>query len=1548
MCSGRSRAPSPAISFAVLMAFFWLNSGSPARAASDPDPTTQSTADPCGAEVYLEAQLARDPELAARREQFEAMLREAVKNGLVPRSVTRPSSTSANPIYTIPVVVHIVHSGVGADLENISDGQVLGQIAAINRDGQNLPNNLLPAVDCQLRFCLASNFPSGSTGTWPGTQGITRTLNASAAVVQFGNAASDAALKAIDYFPSNQYLNVWVVKQIAGGSGGIVGYATFPGSVPATLDGIVMDYRVMGANNTGYGTFPVLLPTYDEGKVFAHEVGHWLNLYHTFHNGCTPGDLVADTPPEAVNNWGCPSSAPTSCGNSGDPIQNFMDYTNDPCRFAFTDGQRIRMQAAITTYRSQLVSPANLVATGACPPLLFAVITLNPSQVCVNDPVQCSAPSCGSCTYAWTFQGGTGSTSGQVTTATFGSPGPHTVTLTMTDGANTSSATAVVYVTACTPISGPCTNWVWGNRCRLNFASGMPVAVSGTKNLGPECGTQISDNSGNLLFYTDNDTVRSVNNAPMPNGGGIIGGRSSHTGALILPKPGSPTKYFLFSIRQWEDGAQSDPLHVTTVDMNLNFGFGDVVLAEKNVNIPLPGTPKRLLEGMTLIPHCNGTDWWLITHGADSTNSNYDWSKYLYVTLITSTGAGPSLSYPIGMGGTGVNYTAWGTVTASKDGTKIAVCRANNAAQGDVSGGAIRIYNFDRATGLPTLALNTGNIDANQDVAFSPNGKIIYYCYLMPGTQAFYGLRQMKLATQEVRTLTTPVVPGGDLDVELGPDGKIYVAHDSQNALHCVNFPDSLNTFNLNECGFNPLSIPLGAGAIMNANGSLPNTLPICSASAAPAQFTYSITHCDTVTFQSPNCGPWNWTFGDNGTGTGQTVTHAYSGTGTYQVTLTAPSAFPSTLTIPVTIGAVAVTISGPNTTCGGPSNYSVTGPANYTYTWTITGGTPTSATGNNVFVSWGLTAGAVQVTATDPATGCKSTASLGLEACAICAKPPLDLVAWWPLDETSGVLAQDVVAAHDGQDVNAPAKVPGAVSNSRQFNGTSSFIRVNDDPKLNLGTSNLTIDAWINTASGASPQGIVEKRALLPDRGYALYLKQGQLALLLGDGSSGTEFIGTNTANLADGKWHHVAATEDRSDSTTGTKLYVDGSPIAVLPGYSSIADVDNTEKLLIGAQEPSATPTSYFNGKIDEVEIFSRALSGVEVAKIWGAGPAGKCKEFSYVPSSQTICNGQNFVLVTMQLCNLGTSPQTFNLSFAGISGAGCNGAGPTVFQMLNQNNPVPVPQGSCVAVTLKIDRPSGLNQGDVSCYAVTATNLGNNVAHVSHGSIWANDLLCPHLTSVSLSSVGVSTPASIRFQLSNTSQTGLSIPVLVDAKSSDGEPVGPAGVISLNGLPPGVPWTSNYFLAAGESTLVTVDASFTRPMPFRFFDVVLAADANGDGVTDAESSAGMLYSEPPPQLLGVPRTAPAAKLALLGATPNPFRRTMSVEFELPHAGRMRLALYDVSGRRVRNLVDGLSEAGRGVRTVSAAGLPSGVYFLRLEMEGKVRTKPVVLLRE
>jgi hypothetical protein len=267
---------------------------------------------------------------------------------------------------TLPVVFHIVHKGE-SDATNISDEQIISQIPALDtgfRWG--------PGVDTKIQFCLASRDPEGNP-----TSGITRHNG----VQLFGDlydtwgvstssfisdGVNDNTLKStVGCWNPDEYINFYVVSEINGNNGGggiqgyayVGGYANGPGG--GCGDGIVQLYNVTGTTGT-------LKAGRYQGETGVHEMGHHLDLYHTFDGGncnetnCeTQGDKVCDTPPTTVNNACDPAFGECSIPPM---TENFMDYTSEDCRYTFSVGQAERMWEHLLAEKQQLIDSYACIA----------------------------------------------------------------------------------------------------------------------------------------------------------------------------------------------------------------------------------------------------------------------------------------------------------------------------------------------------------------------------------------------------------------------------------------------------------------------------------------------------------------------------------------------------------------------------------------------------------------------------------------------------------------------------------------------------------------------------------------------------------------------------------------------------------------------------------------------------------------------------------------------------------------------------------------------------------------------------------------------------------------------------------------------------------------------------------------------------------------------------------------------------------------------------------------------------------------------------------
>lgn len=288
------------------------------------------------------------------------------------KSRKRESRRPQDNAYTIPVVVHVMHTGepIGHAF-NPTDAEINELIDGASQAFETTHPDVFSendgGVDIGIKFVLAKR-----TKDCTPTNGINRLdLSQNAEYVQngvdrtsSGGGLGDDSLKSISHWPTNEYLNIYLVK---GFSTSIGGYANYPS--PSAYPGYVRDGVVM--KGTSLGTI-------------VHEIGHWLNLRHTFdgsgesgtecpvNNNCeTDGDRVCDTDPH-IRRTGCNELVINPCTGLkyGNIVNNFMSYS---CDKLFTQGQKERMIDALLALRPSLLKSKGAEPIGIESPGVYAI-----------------------------------------------------------------------------------------------------------------------------------------------------------------------------------------------------------------------------------------------------------------------------------------------------------------------------------------------------------------------------------------------------------------------------------------------------------------------------------------------------------------------------------------------------------------------------------------------------------------------------------------------------------------------------------------------------------------------------------------------------------------------------------------------------------------------------------------------------------------------------------------------------------------------------------------------------------------------------------------------------------------------------------------------------------------------------------------------------------------------------------------------------------------------------------------------------------------------
>ncbi len=294
------------------------------------------------------------------------------------RAREKSSGRTQALLLTIPVVVHVIHSGesIGSGM-NISKAQIQSQIDVLNEDFRRIPgtpgfNNNPVGGDIEIEFCLS---PVDQNGITLADAGIHRYNGGKSS---WTRDEIEGSLKSSTIWNPNLFYNVWTLK-FGGVNSNLLGYAQFPDQSglsglnesggSASTDGVVIQYSSFGSADKG--SFPILQAPYNKGRTLSHETGHWLGLRHIWGDGNCADDFVSDTPTQQSASSGCQVGR-FSCGSTN-MVENYMDYSNDACMNIFTVGQKTRIRAVMD------LSPRrkSLLTANLCSPSVADVPTPN-------------------------------------------------------------------------------------------------------------------------------------------------------------------------------------------------------------------------------------------------------------------------------------------------------------------------------------------------------------------------------------------------------------------------------------------------------------------------------------------------------------------------------------------------------------------------------------------------------------------------------------------------------------------------------------------------------------------------------------------------------------------------------------------------------------------------------------------------------------------------------------------------------------------------------------------------------------------------------------------------------------------------------------------------------------------------------------------------------------------------------------------------------------------------------------------------------------------
>ncbi|WP_221405396.1 gliding motility-associated C-terminal domain-containing protein [Flexibacter flexilis] len=379
--------------------------------------------------------------------------------------------------------------------------------------------------------------------------------------------------------------------------------------------------------------------------------------------------------------------------------------------------------------------------------------------------------------------------------------------------------------------------WYFGQYAGMNFSTTPPTPLVGAMVANKGCATLTNSVDNTIIAYTDGKTLYNKNHQIALNGSSLNGDGQASNSSYFLPYPNKPNTAILFTVDAWGVYQNVNPnskgLCYSIVKVDSSTGLAYVVSGQKNILLKKPTSEK-----LAVTKHANGIDYWVVTHGAASTNNE---NRKYFAYLVTNAGVSPT---PVVSTVGGIHNNPIGELNISPNGQKVcATTFYSNWAE---------LLNFNNSTGVVSNPVHF-TIPRCLGVEFSPNSQYVYITETGPNDPN--SIRQINIATNNMVSIANITGAYTYSQMATAPDGNIYVANSGSTFLGKITNPNNANaTYIKNGLALAPtgvtsrLSVPYAT--------EMPITMCIATQTTDTICHGASVTLADSINGQSVT-----WTF---------------------------------------------------------------------------------------------------------------------------------------------------------------------------------------------------------------------------------------------------------------------------------------------------------------------------------------------------------------------------------------------------------------------------------------------------------------------------------------------------------------------------------------------------------------------------------------------------------------------------------------------------------------------------------------------------------------